>query len=103
MAASDHGRGGEVRLVPKDRIRFAVPAEGAAPASVEVRIAPGRFGGWEATLLIQQQGDPAPVPVGRVFRARDRRLAADKMVAWVRGRYRDARPLAGRTARSPGA
>ena len=34
--------------------------------------------------------------LGRIFRARERRLAAGKMVAWARRRYVDAQPLAGR-------
>jgi hypothetical protein len=31
-----------------------------------------------------------------VFRSRERRLTAGKMVAWVRGRYATARPIAER-------
>jgi hypothetical protein len=34
------------------------------------------------------------VALGRVFRSRDRRLAAGKMVTWVRRRYLHVRPLA---------
>ena len=80
----------------KDSIRFAVAAPGAPPAALEVRIRRARFGGWEAIALMHPPGDAPSVPLGRVFRSSDRRLAAGKMVAWVRRRYRHAQPHAER-------
>jgi hypothetical protein len=80
----------------KDSIRFAVAAPGAPPTSLEVRIRPARFGGWEAIALMHQAGDAPSLPLGRVFRSSDRRLAAGKMVAWVRRRYQHAQPHAER-------
>ena len=79
----------------KDRICFAVGADGDTPAELEIRVRQDRFGGWEATALLHQ-ADGAPAALGRVFRSRERGLAVGKMVAWARRRYLDAQPLAGR-------
>ena len=84
----------------KDRIRFAVAADGERPAELEIRVRPDRFGGWEATALLRQ-GAGAPVALGRVFRSRERRLAVGKMVAWTRRHYVHARPLATRATADP--
>ncbi len=90
-----------MRVIAKDRIRFAVSGGGGATTEVEICLRPDRFGGWEACGLLHAPGAGEPQALGRVFRSRDRRLATGKMVAWVRGRYLDAQPLAGR--RSPAA
>jgi hypothetical protein len=82
-----------VRAIAKSRIRFAVAADGAL-AELEIRVAPDRFGGWEAVALLHEQGAGSPVRLGRAFRSRERRLAAGKMVAWVHRRYPYAKPLA---------
>jgi hypothetical protein len=87
---------GEVRAIPKDDIRFAVALDGGAPAQLVIRVRLDRFGGFEASALLHQAGAASPTALGRVFRARERRLAVGKMVAWVRRRYPDAQPLAGR-------
>jgi hypothetical protein len=84
-----------VRVTLKDRIRFAVTADGDRPAELEIRVRQDRFGGWEAIALLHQ-GNGSPAALGRVFRSRERRLAVGKMVAWARRRYLDAQPLAGR-------
>jgi hypothetical protein len=85
-----------MRVIAKDDIRFAVTVEGGAPAQLEIRLRPDRFGGWQASARLHPQGAASPTALGRVFRARERRLAAGKMVAWVRRRYPYAQPLAGR-------
>jgi hypothetical protein len=85
-----------MRVIAKDDIRFAVTVEGGAPAQLEIRLRPDRFGGWQASARLYPQGAASPTALGRVFRARERRLAAGKMVAWVRRRYPYAQPLAGR-------
>jgi hypothetical protein len=87
---------GEVRAIPKDDIGFAVAVDGGAPAQLVIRVRQDRFGGFEASALLHQAGAASPTALGRVFRARERRLAAGKMVAWVRRRYPYAQPLAGR-------
>jgi hypothetical protein len=89
----DRELGDEVRAIAKSRIRFAVAADGAL-AELEIRVAPGRFGGWEAVALLHEQGAESPARLGRAFRSRERCLAAGKMVAWVRRRYPNAKPLA---------
>ena len=90
-----------MRVVPKDRIRFAVSAGGVAVAQVEIRVCQDRFGGWQASALLHEQGAPSPAALGRVFRSCDRRLTVGKMVAWVRGRYQYAQPLPERRAETP--
>ena len=85
-----------MRLVPKDDIRFALAVDGDAVAQLVIRVRQDRFGGFEASALLHPLGAASPTALGRVFRARERRLAAGKMVAWVRRRYPYARPLAGR-------
>lgn len=90
-----------MRVILKDCIRFAISADGGAPAQLEIRVRRDRFGGWEASALVHEQDAPAPVRLGRVFRARDRRLTVGKMVAWVRRRYHDAQPLADRRCGAP--
>jgi hypothetical protein len=89
-----------MRVIPKDDIRFAVTVDGGAPAQLEIHLRQDRFGGWQATAALQPQGAASPTALGRVFRARERRLAAGKMVAWVRRRYPNAQPLAGRRCRT---
>ena len=81
----------------KDRIRFAVAADGDTPAELEIHVRQDRFGGWEATALLHRR-DGSPAAQRRVFRSRDRNLAVGKMVAWARRRYLDAQPIAGRAA-----
>jgi hypothetical protein len=93
---------GEVRVIAKNRIRFAVRAEGGAAAELEIRLHPDRFGGWQAIAVVRPGGG-APVPLGRVFRAQDRRPAAAKMVAWVRRHYLETQPLAERRTARPAA
>jgi hypothetical protein len=93
--------GGGVRAVLKDSIRFAVSADGGAPAQLVIRVRQDPFGGWEAVALLHQP-DAAPAQLGRVFRARERSLAAAKMVAWVRRRYVQAQPLAERASAALG-
>ena len=92
--------GGEVRAIPKDDIRFALALDGGAQALLVIRVRRDRFGGVEASGLLHPAGAASPSALGRVFRAREHRLAAGKMVAWARRRYPDAQPLA---ARRPGA
>jgi hypothetical protein len=92
-----------MRMMAKDSIRFAVRAEDGAPAELEIRLRPDRFGGWQAIALLHEPHAPAPSTLGRVFRAPDRRLTVDRMVAWVRRRYLDAQPLAGRGSATIGA
>jgi hypothetical protein len=87
-----------VRVVQKDRIRFAVTVDGGAAAQLEIRVWQDRFGGWQAGALLRPQGAAAPAALGRVFRSRDRRMSVGKMVAWVRRRYPYAQPLAERGA-----
>lgn len=87
-----------MHVVPKDSVRFAVTVAGGAPAQLEIRVRQDRFGGWQASALLRQEGAPAPAALGRVFRSRDRRLTVGKMVAWVRRRYPYAQPLAERGA-----
>jgi hypothetical protein len=77
----------------KNVIRFAVP-DGAAEAEVEIRLQPDRFGGWQTCLLLRPADGSPPLPLPRTFRARDRGLAADKGVGWVRRRFAGARPIA---------
>ncbi len=86
-----------VRAIEKDRIRFAVAADGDALVELEIRVGPDRFGGWQAVALLHEQGATSPARLGRAFRSRERRLAAGKMVAWVRRRYSHAQPLAERS------
>jgi hypothetical protein len=85
-----------VRAVLKDSIRFAVSADGGAPAQLVIRVRQDRFGGWEASALLHAAGAASPTALGRVFRSRERGLAAAKMVAWVRRHYVHAQPLAER-------
>ena len=86
-----------MRIVPKDDIRFAVAVDGGATAQLVIRVRENRFGGFEASALVHHPpGAASPTALGRVFRSRERRLAAGKMVAWVRRRYPCAQPLAGR-------
>jgi hypothetical protein len=93
--AGDHSRGGQdLRALAKDRIRFAVTAGDDTPAEVEIRLRRDRFGGWEAIALVQAPDARAPSMLARIFRSSDRHVAAGKMVARVRRRYRDACPLA---------
>ena len=80
-----------MRVIPKDSIRFAVAVDGGAPAQLVIRLREDRFGNWQASALLQPAGAASPTALGRVFRSRERRLAAGKMVAWVRWRYPDAR------------
>ena len=87
---------GEVRAIPKDDIRFALALDGGTVAQLVIRVRQDRFGGFEASALLHQAGAATPSALGRVFRAREHRLAAGKMVAWVRRRYPDAQPLARR-------
>ena len=92
-----------MRAIPKDQIRFQVTVAGSTPGEVEIRVRPDRFGGWEAIALLHDRG-ACPMPLGRIFRSRDRAVTVGKMVAWVRRRYQGARPLAGRrSATAPGA
>jgi hypothetical protein len=86
-----------MRAIPKDRIRFAVAADGTL-AELEIQVQPDCFDGWEAVALLQEQDGQSPTRLGRAFRSRERRLAAGKMVAWVRRRYPDAQPLAERNS-----
>ena len=86
----------DMRVSAKDCIRFTVPAASGALAELHIRVLPDRFGGWEASALLHAPDAAAPEMLGRRFRSPDRRLAAGKMVAWVRGRYLDARPVADR-------
>jgi hypothetical protein len=86
-----------MRAILKDRIRFAVAADGAL-AELEIRVQPDRYGGWEAVALLQEQDVKSPARLGRAFRSHERRLAAGKMVAWVRRRYPNAQPLAERSS-----
>jgi hypothetical protein len=95
VTADGDDRGGEVRAVPKDDIRFAVAVDDGAPAQLVIRVRQDRFGGWQASALLHGAGTASPRPLGRVFRSRERILAAGKMVAWVRRRYPYAQPLAG--------
>jgi hypothetical protein len=97
-AAADEG--GEVLAVPKDDIRFAV-AVGGAVAHLVIRVRRDRFGGYEASALLHPPDAASPSALSRVFRARERSLAAGKMVAWVRRRYPGARPLSGRSSAPP--
>lgn len=90
-----------MRVVLKDDIRFRVAAGRGVPAELEIRVRPDRHGGWEASALLHRPDAGVPVALGRVFRSRDRRLAADKMVAWVRRRYVGAEPLATRRSVAP--
>ena len=90
-----------MRVIPKDRIRFAVSHDGGAPAQLEIRVRRNRFGGWEASALLHERGASSPAVLGRVFRARDRRLSVGKMVAWVRRHYVYAEPLAERRSELP--
>jgi hypothetical protein len=83
----------EMRVIAKDRIRFAVAAAGAR-AEVEIRIRPDRCGGWQSSVLFRAPEAAAPEALGRTFRSPDRGIAAGKMVAWVRRRYLDAQPVA---------
>ena len=82
-----------MRMTAKDVIRFAVP-DGAIEAEVEIRLEPDRWGGWRTSLLLRPADGSPPVPLPRVFRARDHRLAAGKGVGWVRGHFEGARPIA---------
>jgi hypothetical protein len=84
-----------VRAVPKNDIRFAVAVDGGATAQLVIRVRQDRFGGWQASALLHGAGGASPTALGGAFRSRERMLAADKMVAWVRRRYRYAQPLAG--------
>jgi hypothetical protein len=86
----------DMRVSAKDCIRFRVPAASGALAELQIRVLPDRFGGWEARALLQAPDAAAPELLGRRFRASDRRLAVGKMIAWVRGHYRDAQPLSER-------
>lgn len=86
-----------MRAVPKDRIRFAVAGDRTL-AELEIQVQPDRYGGWEAVALLQEQDAPSPARLGRAFRSHERRLAAGKMVAWVRRHYPSARPLAERSS-----
>lgn len=88
--------GGKVRAVLKDDIRFAVAVDGGTLAQLVIRVRQDRFGAFEARALLHPAGAASPTDLGRVFRSRERRLAAGKMVAWVRRRYPRAQPLAGR-------
>jgi hypothetical protein len=88
-----------VRVVPKDDIRFAVTVDGGTVAQLEIRVRQDRFGGWQASALLHPL-TASPTVLDRVFRSRERRLAAGKMVAWVRRRYPYAQPLAGRRCRT---
>ena len=81
-----------MRVIPKDSIRFSLPAADGASAEVEIRVGPDGRGGWEASVLLHAP-DAAAETLGRRFRSHDRRLATGKMVAWVRGRYLDAQPV----------
>jgi hypothetical protein len=83
-----------VRVVPKDDIRFAVTDDDGTVAQLEIRVRQDRFGGWQASALLYPL-TASPIVLGRVFRSRERRLAAGKMVTWVRRRYPYAHPLAG--------
>ena len=83
-----------MRVVPKDDIRFAVTVDGGTVAQLEIRVRQDRFGGWQASALLHPL-TASPIVLGRVFRSRERRLAAGKMVTWVRRRYPYAQPLAG--------
>lgn len=86
-----------MRIVPKDVIRFGVPSEGAfGPAAIEVRIEPDRFDGWRARATMVWPDPPRHVAMARVFRAKDRNLAAGKMVDWIRRRHPRSWPLANR-------
>jgi hypothetical protein len=97
IAAGDGGEsGGEVRAVPKDEIRFALKLDGGAEALLVIRVRRDRFGGFAASALLHPAGAASPRMLGRVFRAREHRLAAGKMVAWVCRRYPHAQPLAER-------
>ena len=82
-----------MRVTAKSVIRFAVP-DGAAEAEVEIRVQPDHWGGWRTSALLRPGDGSPPVPLPRVFRARDHRLAAGKVVGWVRARFEGARPLA---------
>jgi hypothetical protein len=84
-----------MRAVPKDDIRFALAAEGGMVAHLVIRVRQDRFGGFEARALLHPAGAPFPSALGRVFRARERSLAAGKMIAWVRGRYPAAQAIGG--------
>ncbi len=88
-----------MRVTAKDRIRFTTATADGAPAEVEIRVRPDRFGGWEASVLLHAPGAAART-LGRRFRSQDRRLATGKMVAWVRARYLDAQPVADRRSRA---
>jgi hypothetical protein len=83
-----------MRVIAKDRIRFAVPVAGAR-AEIEIRIRPDRYGGWQSSVLLHAP-EAAPEALGRTFRSPDRGVAGGKMVAWVRRRYLDAQPVAER-------
>ncbi|MGH6943402.1 MAG: hypothetical protein ACREH6_04160 [Geminicoccaceae bacterium] len=85
-----------MRAVSKDIIRLAVLADDGEPAEVEIRVRRDRFGGWETRAVLHEAGGVPPTVLGRVFRSQDRRLTVGKMIAWVRGRYRQARPRAER-------
>jgi hypothetical protein len=89
-----------VRAIPKDDIRFALELDDGALGRLVVRVRQDRFGGFEASAVLHRAG--AASPLGRIFRAREHRLAAGKMVAWVRRRYPRARPLAERCRRPAG-
>ena len=85
-----------MRALAKDEIRFALAIDGGALAHLVIRVSPDRFGGFEARAQLHPAGAASPSALGRVFRARERKLAAGKMVAWVRRRYPGARPVSGR-------
>lgn len=88
-----------MRVVQKDVVRFAVTAgDASGPVLLEARVEPDRHGGWRAraTLLAPALAEVTELP--RIFRSADRSVALGKMVAWIRGRYRHARPLADRRA-----
>jgi hypothetical protein len=86
-----------VLAVPKDDIRFAVAVAGGAVAHLVIRVHQDRFGGFAASAFLHPPGAASPSALGRIFRARERGLAAGKMVAWVRGRYPGAQPISARS------
>jgi hypothetical protein len=81
-------------IAPKNIIRFQVWADVCAePGSVEIRVTPDRWGGWQARAVLTPPGQLAPVALGRVFRSTDRDVAAGKMITWVRRRFARARAV----------
>lgn len=89
-----------MRILFKDSIVLRLPA-GGTEARVEVRIRIEKRQGraWEAR--VHEQGRRLGLD-GRVFRDRDRRIAAGKMVRWLLGRFPGASVVTSAEQPEPG-